>query len=151
MTREEARKAAQVMLAYADGAEIEARVKPNIYAHKWRHVDTEKDLLPNFDWQTCDYRVKETPDFIDWSHVAPEYKWMARSELGAAYFFKEKPVSGNEPVNRENYFTGGPKTGNWFWGYNQIGTNADTHASYKRGTVDWKDSLVSREEWEAEQ
>jgi hypothetical protein len=148
MTREEARKAAQVMLAYADGAEIEFCFKHST-RRKWstgKATDTY-----GFDWPNFKYRVKETPDFIDWSHVAPEYKWMARSELGAAYFFKEKPVSGNEPVNRENYFTGGPKTGNWFWGYNQIGTNADTHASYKRGTVDWKDSLVSREEWEAEQ
>jgi hypothetical protein len=131
------------MLAYADGAEIE---QLSSLVPEW-----QTNTFPVFNWHHVEFRVKRTPDYINWDHVSPEYKWMARSELGAAYFFKEKPVSGNEPVNRENYFTGGPKTGNWFWGYNQIGTKADTHASYKRGTVDWKNSLVSREEWEADQ
>ena len=50
MTREEARKAAEVMMAYAEGKEIQAkgRLRDN-----WIDV-----LVPMFDWESCDYRIK---------------------------------------------------------------------------------------------
>lgn len=127
MTREEARKAAQVMLAYADGAEIE-QLSP--YFTEW-----EIKASPLFNWSHVKYRVKQTPDFIDWSHVAPEYKWMARDKDGAAYVYREKPELGR----RE-------------WGASGANHRIDTaFSSYKAGTVDWEGSLVSREEQEAEQ
>lgn len=50
MTREEARKAAEVMLAYADGKEIE-----------WSHRGEEKWLEvggPDFNWDHLKYRIK---------------------------------------------------------------------------------------------
>jgi hypothetical protein len=135
MTREEARKAAQVMLAYADGAEIEFCFKHST-RRKWstgKATDTY-----GFDWPNFKYRVKQTPDFIDWSHVAPEYKWMARDEAGVTCLFMMKPCVSDDYWRRheDDFFAR---------------RMAHAFASYKRGAVDWKDSLVSREEWEAEQ
>lgn len=77
------------------------------------------------------YRVKPAaliPDSIDWSHVAPELKWMARDADGSAYLFPEEPK-----------FFGSMWTGNDF-------REVAAFASYRRGTVDWRDSLVRRPE-----
>ena len=56
MTREEARKAAEVMLAYADGKQIEYKVRGG---NEWRSVN-ELDT-PLFDWNSTKYRIK--PEF----------------------------------------------------------------------------------------
>ncbi len=55
MTREEARKAAEVMLAYAEGREIEFR---NKRAESW-----ESTLRPIFNWECNDYRIKPQPTY----------------------------------------------------------------------------------------
>ena len=55
MTREEARKAAEVMLAYADGKEIEWSDKG---IDDWRIAGT-----PTFDWVKNDYRIKPEPKY----------------------------------------------------------------------------------------
>ena len=76
------------------------------------------------------YRVRPeplTPDAIDWSHVAPEFKWMARESIGGTFLWPEKPISA---------------AGGWHDG--GVFISARYFASYKRGTVDWKDSLVER-------
>ena len=53
MTREEARKAAEVMLAYAGGKQIEYKVRG---ADEWRPIN-ELDT-PLFDWNSTEYRIK---------------------------------------------------------------------------------------------
>ena len=53
MTREEARKAAEVMLAYANGKQIEYKVHGG---DEWRSVN-ELDT-PLFDWNSTKYRIK---------------------------------------------------------------------------------------------
>ena len=55
MTRDEARKAAQVMLAYADGKEIEFSDKGEKI---WSNVGS-----PAFDWRNFCYRIKPKPAF----------------------------------------------------------------------------------------
>ena len=55
MTRDEARKAAEVMLAYADGKEIEWTHR-NVY--NWARAST-----PTFDWCQNDYRIKPEPKY----------------------------------------------------------------------------------------
>ena len=55
MTREEARKAAEVMLAYANGKEIEWRCK---LRGSWSRVTD-----PDFDWEGVDYRIKPEPKY----------------------------------------------------------------------------------------
>ena len=54
MTREEARKAAEVMLAYADGKEVEF-LDP---LGNWR-----SDTIPAFNWFNFDYRIKKEPSY----------------------------------------------------------------------------------------
>ena len=54
MTREEARKAAEVMMAYADGAEIECRVR--LTGKEWNRING-----PWFNWFTFEYRIKPEP------------------------------------------------------------------------------------------
>jgi len=54
MTRDEARKAAAVMLAYAEGKDIQWRMKSPDVAYIWR--DTHQS--PVFNWTGYDYRIK---------------------------------------------------------------------------------------------
>lgn len=58
MTREEARKATEVMLAYADGKEIEFKCKR---AENWRLCEEKGELF--FNWKDSDYRIKEEPTY----------------------------------------------------------------------------------------
>lgn len=55
MTREEARKAAEVMLAYADGKEIECRYRKNSV---WMEVNS-----PAWDFSDYFYRIKPQPTY----------------------------------------------------------------------------------------
>lgn len=59
MTREEARKAAEVMLAYADGKEIEYKCHNFSDASWLKTIDGE----PLFNWYTTDYRIKKEPTY----------------------------------------------------------------------------------------
>ncbi|WP_420415264.1 hypothetical protein [Roseibium sp.] len=126
MNREDARKAAEVMQAYADGAEIEvAHTSPvSIYRGVFQTCEN-----PSFTWDRNDYRVKQTPDSINWDHVAPEYKWMVRIDSGEPWLFENRPLLHN---------------GNYWCRDQGDSARASCISSYKRGTVDWKDSLVER-------
>lgn len=77
------------------------------------------------------YRVKSQPltkPSIDWSHVAPEFKWLARDQNGSGYIYRYAPEI------REK-----------FWTYRIGGClSAKFFASYRPGTCDWRDSLVER-------
>lgn len=55
MTREEAKKAAEVMMAYAEGKEIEFY---NDCSELW-----EKHSNPFFNWGTSEYRIKKEPTY----------------------------------------------------------------------------------------
>lgn len=55
MTREEARKAAEVMLAYAEGKEVEFR--------KNGHSIWIKISSPLFNWSCGEYRIKQEPAY----------------------------------------------------------------------------------------
>ncbi|QFT69641.1 hypothetical protein FIU93_22850 [Labrenzia sp. THAF35] len=124
MTRDEARKAAELMQAYADGAEVEWCFRGTL------RPEWHEDEAPTFDWYSYEYRVKPVvPDSIDWSHVAPQYKWMARDKSGDSHVFRSKPFG------QEHY-----------WGTGDYAIRADSFTSYTRGTTDWEDSLVERPE-----
>ncbi len=107
----------EVMQAFADGTPVEVRVEKD-----WRSAPS-----PYWNWRDNDYRIATTPDTINWDHVAPEYKWMARDEDGVVYVFTKEPK----------------------FDYYCLSTDGDcagvtAFTSYKRGTVDWRDSLVQR-------
>ena len=77
-------------------------------------------------WRSIVFRVKAVPltkPSINWDHVLPEYKWLARDSGGVAWLYSNKP---REPDTN--------------------GTIAPVRAfsSYSPGTCDWKDSLVER-------
>lgn len=74
------------------------------------------------------YYVEYTPDYIDWSQVQTQYKWMARSPTGITCLFVGKPY-----LMRD------------YWRQDGLCARV-TQSSYKQGTVDWKDSLVERGE-----
>jgi len=73
-------------------------------------------------------RIKQTPDSIDWTHVSTDIYCMARDEDGYVYFFTEKAQ-----IERDSDF--------WYAEGTCYG-GAEIFASYKLGTVDWKESLV---------
>lgn len=67
MTREEARQSAEVMLAYADGKEIEFNLKhKNIwYTHDGDTVSDGEKIIHTleFDFTKFDYRIKPEPTY----------------------------------------------------------------------------------------
>lgn len=58
MTGEEAKKAAEVMMAYAEGKKIEYKVRGG---DEWRPIN-ELDT-PLFDWNSTEYRIKKEPTY----------------------------------------------------------------------------------------
>lgn len=72
MTREEARKAAEVMLAYAEGKEIECKTS---YEPDYRDVE-----IPLFDWGRCDYRVKPEPKYRPFHNVEECWQEMLKHQ-----------------------------------------------------------------------
>jgi len=57
MTREQAREAAAVMLAWADGKEVEGR-----FSNGWVTVD-----IPDWNWLHVEYRIKPTAKLRPWT------------------------------------------------------------------------------------
>lgn len=88
-------------------------------------------------WSTCLdpswhatswYRIKQTPDTIDWSHIIDKYNYMARDSFGRVQLYANKPRLVID-----------------HWGWSHVRpVDATIFGSYKQGTVDWKDSLVVR-------
>lgn len=71
----------------------------------------------------------KTKPSIDWSHVAPQYKWLARDIDDAAYVYVNKPfISAADMWEAPAYDH----------------YRANGFASYVAGDCDWKESLVER-------
>ena len=68
-----------------------------------------------------------TKPSIDWSHVSPEYNYLAQDENGQGYLCGKNPHRMNTAWCMETPYT-----------------RATTFTSYEPGTCDWKDSLVKR-------
>ena len=62
MTREQAREAAQVMLAFADGKQIECKLKSST---SWSTPVLHQEQ--GFDWNVLDYRIKPTTTLRRWT------------------------------------------------------------------------------------
>lgn len=79
------------------------------------------------------YRIApepKTPDMINWEHVSDDVVAMARNK-------------GNQ---NSRFFADIPVAEDW-WSGKLVG-EASKFASYRRGTVEWKDSLVIRPGYE---
>ena len=68
-----------------------------------------------------------TKPSIDWSHVSPEYNYLAQDSNGQGYLYSENP-------SRHTLA----------WVMDRPFIRATTFTSYVPGTCDWKDSLVKR-------
>jgi hypothetical protein len=91
----------------------------------------ETQKSPNH-FATFVYRVKPQPltkPTIDWSHVAPEYKWLARDFNGGGFLYEVKPERGHDFA---------------IWSAYCGFASTKGFASYQPGTCDWNDSLVER-------
>lgn len=121
---ERTKRMIEVMQAYVDGERVECRWRVN---EKWV---PPHDGFPKWRWESTEYRIAKTPDTINWDHVAPEFKYMARDITGRVYMYTKKPYIQGDCV----------------WDANE-GEYARVEAlfsSLKVGTVDWKESLVIR-------
>lgn len=117
---ERTKRMIEVMQAYVDGEEIEVNRGDGFWLPYSGHFPFNS---------AHHYRIAKTPDSINWDHVAPEFKYMARDQDGYSYLYNGYPS---------------PTGGIWctFECLRPLSTFA--FSSYKRGTVDWKDSLVIR-------
>ena len=109
----------EIAHAWVDGAEIE-----------WLH-NVEQCWKPKAHDGWCEhtqYRVKQTPHSIDWSHVASHINAMVGFPSGAVLLLSQTParVQMDWDIRGCAYI------------------NAAYFASFKRGNTDWKDSLVLR-------
>lgn len=73
------------------------------------------------------YRVAKKKPQIDWSHVSPEYKWLATDENGSHWLYTGKPCL--HPVEWRGAGASCPRA----------------LASFKKGNCDWKESLIGRD------
>jgi len=74
------------------------------------------------------YQIPKTKPYINWDHVHPDFIAMV-TDFEGTYLYKNKPE-----INGNVWESAG-----WC-----IGTNG--FSSFKKGTCDWKDSLVMRPE-----
>lgn len=113
----------ELMAAWIDGKDIEFYRKS---PHEW--IGCEDPL-----WESVvAYRIKPEPvemPSIDWSHVHPDYKWLAVDENDSPHLFTEEPEKCR--CCWDSDFGG---AGTWMF------------SSYKRGNVAWDKSLVKRPE-----
>lgn len=72
MTREEARKAAEVMMAYAEGREVEF-TDSIIDDCPWEETDD-----PTFNWYSIKYRIKSEPKYRPFKTKAECWKEMGK-------------------------------------------------------------------------
>ena len=127
MNRERAKELLPVIEHFANGGEIEFY---NNACDQWNDTDN-----PGF-FTAGKYRIKETPDSIDWGHVHESVDTIARDRNDQVCAY-----SGNILV----------KANEWMCGTDGICIFAGVEkifTSYKRGTVTWDNSLITRPEGE---
>lgn len=128
MNREETLNAIAVMQAFADGKRIEiCTVGKNDWSMMQEHS------LPLWNWEDFGHRVAVMKPSIDWSHVAPEYRFLAVDDDECGHLYQNKPFV---------------RVGEWEDSKNRkiYAPQASSFASYKRGDCHWSESLVERPE-----
>lgn len=117
----------KVMQAALEGEQIEILDLDNTSVG-WSDTCGE----PGFFWDRFDYRVKEVPltkPSINWDHVHPDFKWLARDKVGTVFLYQNQPTL----------------IRNVLWDVvDGIIAQTFMFASLDKGTCDWKDSLVER-------
>lgn len=114
---ERTKRMIETMQAYVDGERIESNLSGECPMPAWQWLSDNT------------YRIAKTSDSINWDHVAPEFKWMARDKHGGAYLYNGEPKIGD----KDSWVGTG-------WTF----ISCKCFSSYRKGTVDWKESLVIR-------
>lgn len=128
-----------ILQAYLDGKTIEYRHKNIPEDRDFLSFDRTDDESLIWEWGLFDYRIKQlTPDSINWDHVHSDYNYMARDDDGMVYLYSQKPRIES------------PHYGMWSTDIEDDGkiSHIQAFASYKRGEVNWKISLVVRPGYE---
>lgn len=117
------REMIEVMDAFERGEKIEWRS---------RHYDwIPCASAPSWSWADTDYRIAPAiPDYIDWSHVSEEYRFLARDKDGRNWLYERRPGKLDEA---------------WASSGGNLASPA-IFASLKIGNVPWDQSLVERPE-----
>lgn len=114
-----------VMQAFDSGISIEFRNKRFIGYDRWEYVKN-----PVWNWEQCEYRIVFKKPSIDWSHVSPDYKYLAIDSDGDAFLYQEKPREGLSAwINDSVCYI-----------------STDSFSSYAPGNCNWRDSLIERSE-----
>jgi len=109
------------------GGEIEVKLGDDTWGF-WGLWGSEK----NPSWSdSIYYRKAVTKDSVDWSHVDKKFVAMARDADDKAFLYDIREVR--------------PHTSDWEGAWGDI-KSVEVFSSYKKGTCDWKDSLVLRPE-----
>jgi len=95
VTREQAREAAAVMLAWADGKEVEGR-----FSNGWVTVD-----IPDWNWLHVEYRIKPTATLRPWTADEVPLGAQVRSKSYHPDHRSLITTSGNS-VHREGWLNG---------------------------------------------
>lgn len=93
---------------------------------------------PTWNWGPMLYRVKleeVTYDTMDWTNIDVKYRYAARDECGDVYLYKHKPKC--------------HRTSWWENHWDEFSHNlSDFFLGHVKGTCDWKDSLINRNDSE---
>ena len=98
--------------------------------------DDDEDSLLSFDRNSI-YRIKPVPltkPSINWDHVHPDFKWMARDSDGSACVYEVMPYI--DETEWIVYTKGWKRLPTW--------VKCEAFVSYEAGTCEPKDSLVER-------
>lgn len=120
MNREEAKELLPIIQAFADGKRVE---KFDPFIQQWIEISDPVFIGDQL------YRIAAPKPSIDWSHVAPEYRWLAVDEDGVPFLYQRKPYKGAK---------------SWMIISGKL-INALCFTSYHcPPDVDWRESLVKR-------
>lgn len=118
----------EIMQAYLRGEAIEVSFK-----------EAKNDIWiancePQWNWEKYIYRIKPaTKPSINWDHVNENYNYLAVDNVNGACLFNKKPMR----APGYSIWIGNAK--------DEVSpTEATGFKSFNPGTVDWKDSLLSR-------
>ena len=106
---------------WVDGVRIEVQT-PTMPSDRWSSV-CNPSWLPEVRYR----KVLEKPS-IDWDQVHPDFKYLCTDKDGTSYLFKYKPTGFSTDV----------------WKGATTYERAMAFASLKKGSCDWKDSLIER-------
>lgn len=113
-----------LLCAWVDGARIEIS----------QGCDTWERIVNPSWFHDRAYRIAPVMPSIGWSHVAPEFKWLAQDRDGSAWIFELQP-----------------HTHGIHWHATSNYIDAQGFDTYQRSTVSWDQSLVARPDEEKQQ